>query len=199
MAKCLNCGEELTGDFCINCGSPAPKSKVNLDKSAVVNDITETEEVYAEAVEDTAEEVTEEVVADVPAPEPAPNVNTNINTNINPNRTAVQPYNPNPYNQNYNQNRFQGNYQTPPPLYNNNINVNMQNNTTSVGGWVGWLVLIAFTNIIGIIIMLCVSKDPSVKNFAKAELIIFGIVFVLTIIFMILCFIFPVLLISMDY
>ncbi len=67
----------------------------------------------------------------------------------------------------------------PPPVY-NNINVT-NTETTSVGGWFGWQILIGFLGIIGLIIMMCVSRDPSAKNFAKASLIwsIIGLVLVI--------------------
>lgn len=58
---------------------------------------------------------------------------------------------------------------TPPPVY-NNINVNT-NETTSTAGWFGWQALIAFLGIIGIIILLCTTRDESAKNYAKASLI----------------------------
>ncbi|MCQ2417073.1 MAG: zinc-ribbon domain-containing protein [Oscillospiraceae bacterium] len=44
--------------------------------------------------------------------------------------------------------------------------------TTSVGAWFGWYLLCAFLPIIGAIILLNVSKDPSVKNFAKLNIIL---------------------------
>ena len=50
---------------------------------------------------------------------------------------------------------------------------------TTFGGWVGWLLLCNFVPIIGQIIMLCVSKDPSAKNYAKLSLILFVIAIIL--------------------
>lgn len=48
----------------------------------------------------------------------------------------------------------------------------------STGQWIGWLLLCSFFPLIGVIIMLCVTKDPSAKNYAKLMLIlqIIGIV-----------------------
>ena len=53
-----------------------------------------------------------------------------------------------------------------------------QENVTSVGGWIGWILLCIFVPIIGVIVMLCVTKDPSAKNYAKLSLImmIIGVV-----------------------
>ena len=155
MAKCSNCGEEVTGSFCINCGTPAPESKVNLEK-------TETAE---------------------------PEI---VNTGEAVNKIeVVQP-------QNQYQNNFSGTAQanqnpTPPPVY-NNIQVNMPNVTTSVGGWIGWILLISFLNIIGVLIMLCATKDESAKNFAKAYLVFFGICIAITLVIMLICILIPVML-----
>lgn len=41
----------------------------------------------------------------------------------------------------------------------------------TTGQWFKWTLLISFLPIIGNIIMLCVVKDPSAKNFAKMMLI----------------------------
>ena len=50
--------------------------------------------------------------------------------------------------------------------------------TTSVGAWFGWYLLCAVLPLIGAIILLNVTKDPSAKNFAKLNIIlsIIGIV-----------------------
>lgn len=68
---------------------------------------------------------------------------------------------------------------TPPPVY-NNISVN-NTEVTTTGGWFGWQLLEAFLGIIGLIIMLCASRDESVKNYAKAKFIwaIIGLVIVI--------------------
>ena len=42
---------------------------------------------------------------------------------------------------------------------------------TSVGSWIGWLLLCSFFPLIGVIVMLCTVKDPSAKNYAKLFLI----------------------------
>lgn len=53
---------------------------------------------------------------------------------------------------------------------------------TSVGGWIGWLILCSLFPVIGQLIMLT-SKDQSTKNFAKAQLILMLIALVLFIAF----------------
>ncbi|MGN1132931.1 MAG: zinc-ribbon domain-containing protein [Oscillospiraceae bacterium] len=58
---------------------------------------------------------------------------------------------------------------------------------TGMGGWIGWLLLASFLPLIGTIIALCCSNDQSVKNWAKANLIITAIILVLVII---LCVVF---------
>ena len=42
----------------------------------------------------------------------------------------------------------------------------------TTGQWFGWLLLLAFVPLIGIIVMLCTVKDPSAKNYAKLMLIL---------------------------
>lgn len=79
----------------------------------------------------------------------------------------------------------QQNFQNPAPVY-NNITVSGNDNATGVGGWIGWMFLISFLPIIGHIIMLACSKDPSAKNFAKAQLVLYGIVLGLFLLFFIL-------------
>ncbi len=54
-----------------------------------------------------------------------------------------------------------------------------QTYVTSFLGWIGWLLLCTFVPIIGQIVMLCVSKDPSAKNYAKLSLILMAILLVL--------------------
>lgn len=63
----------------------------------------------------------------------------------------------------------------------NNISV-VQTTTTSVGGWIGWMILCAALPLLGVIIMLLASNDPSAKNFAKAQLILYAIATVIAII-----------------
>lgn len=74
------------------------------------------------------------------------------------------------------------------PVY-NNITVSGSDNATSVGGWIGWMFLLSFFPLIGQIIMLACSKDPSAKNFAKAQLILTGIILGLFLLFFILIFV----------
>ena len=87
----------------------------------------------------------------------------------------------------YNQQNAYGQYNQPtqynPQYYypNNNYGTQQANTPTgtSVGGWIGWLVLCSFLPIIGQIIMICSAKDDSTKNYAKAQLIFTAIVVVL--------------------
>ncbi len=55
--------------------------------------------------------------------------------------------------------------------------------STTILGWIGWILLCGVLPLIGPIIMACVSNDESAKNYAKATLIFyilaFGIAFVL--------------------
>ena len=53
---------------------------------------------------------------------------------------------------------------------------------TSIGGWIGWLLLSSFLPIIGMVIAICCSKDKSVKNWAIASFIISAIMVVLVIV-----------------
>lgn len=53
---------------------------------------------------------------------------------------------------------------------------------TSALGWFGWFMLISFVPLIGTIIMLCSTKDPTAKNYAKLTLILQIISLVLCII-----------------
>ena len=46
------------------------------------------------------------------------------------------------------------------------------NEITSTGLWFGWYLLIGFLPIIGSVIMLCATKDPSAKNYAKLMIIL---------------------------
>ena len=68
-------------------------------------------------------------------------------------------------------------YQQPMPP------IQQQSTATGIGGWLGWLLLASFLPLIGTIIALCCSNDQSVKNWAKANLIITAIALVLVIIF----------------
>lgn len=86
--------------------------------------------------------------------------------------------------------------QTPPPnTYNQSAvyaqpapNVNMYNvvsqqTATTVGGWIGWILLCSFLPLIGIIITICCANDESVKNWAKATLVIAAVTCLLYILF----------------
>lgn len=63
---------------------------------------------------------------------------------------------------------------------------NLENNCTSIGGWIGWWLLSFFLPVIGWIIAICVSKDQSVKNGIVAYIIVGAILLVLLIILAIL-------------
>ncbi len=97
----------------------------------------------------------------VPAPQntPAP-VPPQPNDYSNPQQgysNAQQNYQQNPYSQ---------------PVY----GYNTEKPTTSTGMWFCWQ-LLELIPLIGIIVMLCASEDESVKNYAKARLIWWGISF----------------------
>ena len=49
--------------------------------------------------------------------------------------------------------------------------MSQQREVTSAGGWFCWFLLLSFVPIIGTIIMLCSTKDPTAKNYAKLTLI----------------------------
>lgn len=70
----------------------------------------------------------------------------------------------------------------PPPVYNNTFNNVQAEDHTTIGGWIGWLLLCSFLPIIGHIIMLCTAKNKTIKNFVIAQFILLGISIVLTII-----------------
>jgi hypothetical protein len=77
-----------------------------------------------------------------------------------------------PYNQVYNQ-QFVPQYQQ---------DFTQLNITTSVIGWIGWLLLCSILPLIGQIIMICTAKDKSAKNFAKANLVVLVICVVIAVI-----------------
>lgn len=52
------------------------------------------------------------------------------------------------------------------------IPMGQQREVTSALGWLGWSLLCGFLPIIGAIIMLNVTKDPTAKNFAKLMIIL---------------------------
>ena len=58
------------------------------------------------------------------------------------------------------------------PVYTNVTVAPSPAHTTSIMGWIGWLLLISFLPIIGLIIMALAPQDESVKNYAKAGLIL---------------------------
>lgn len=71
-------------------------------------------------------------------------------------------------------------YQPMHAVPNQTVVVNQQQQETTVGGWIGWLLLCSFLPLFGQIIMLCCATDKSAKNYAKANLIFFLIALVLS-------------------
>ncbi len=61
-----------------------------------------------------------------------------------------------------------------PPAY-------QQEPTTTFWGWIGWL-LLSLIPFVGVIIAMTTAKDPSVRNYAKASLIMYAVAFVLGIV-----------------
>ena len=49
----------------------------------------------------------------------------------------------------------------------------------SMGQWLGWLAVCGFFPLVGVIVMLCVAKDPSARNYAKLMLILYIIAIVI--------------------
>ncbi len=75
----------------------------------------------------------------------------------------------------------------PQPVYSGNTGYGMPMSSpptevTSPIGWFGWYLLCSYLPIIGPIIMMNVSKDPSAKSFAKLTLVLSAIGLVLLII-----------------
>ncbi len=58
-----------------------------------------------------------------------------------------------------------------------------QEPVTSAGAWFGWTLLLGILPVIGAIIMLSASNDPSAKNYAKLMLILQAVVVGLYILF----------------
>ena len=67
-------------------------------------------------------------------------------------------------------------------------------NTTSVGGWIGWMLLIGFLPLIGLIIMALAATDPSAKNFAKANLLVIAIITIIALIITAIAILIPLVL-----
>jgi hypothetical protein len=87
-----------------------------------------------------------------------------------------------------------GAYTPPPanaqrPIY-NNISVVQPTNVTSPMGWIGWMLLCSCLPLLGQIIMLLAANDQSAKNFAKAQLILVAVITVISLIVVILMFMF---------
>ncbi|SDA25036.1 zinc-ribbon domain-containing protein [Ruminococcus sp. YE71] len=61
-----------------------------------------------------------------------------------------------------------------------------QSAATTVAGWIGWMLLCSFLPVIGQIIIIVSARDESLKNYAKATLILSAIAVVLTVIFYVL-------------
>lgn len=112
------------------------------------------------------------------------------NQAANNQQNAYGQYNQPNYNQQntygqYNQSQYGQQTQYNPQYYYPNGNYGAQQTNaptgTSVGGWIGWLLLCSFIPLIGQIIVMCCAKDDSTKNWAKAQLImtVIGVVLVL--------------------
>ena len=63
-----------------------------------------------------------------------------------------------------------------------------QDAVTSAGAWFGWTMLLGILPVIGAIIMLSASNDPSAKNYAKLMLILQAVVVGLYILFFVFVF-----------
>ena len=81
----------------------------------------------------------------------------------------------------------------PQPVY-NNISVPQVVNTTSVGGWIGWMFLCACLPLLGVIIMALAATDPSAKNFAKANLLLIAIGLIISLIILAIAILIPIIL-----
>ena len=57
-----------------------------------------------------------------------------------------------------------------------------RNDATTPLGWLGWSILISLLPIIGAVIMMCLAKDESTKNYAKLMLVLYIIVIILYVI-----------------
>lgn len=80
----------------------------------------------------------------------------------------------------------------PQPVF-TNVSVEQPTSSTSVMGWIGWLVLLGFLPVLGLIIMALAATDPSAKNFAKANLLILAIILAVVLIILILAIVIPLL------
>ena len=81
----------------------------------------------------------------------------------------------------------------PQPVY-NNISVPQVVNTTSVGGWIGWMFLCACLPLLVVIIMALAATDPSAKNFAKANLLLIAIGLIISLIILAIAILIPIIL-----
>ena len=81
----------------------------------------------------------------------------------------------------------------PQPVY-DNISVPQVVNTTSVGGWIGWMFLCACLPLLGVIIMALAATDPSAKNFAKANLLLIAIGLIISLIILAIAILIPIIL-----
>lgn len=61
---------------------------------------------------------------------------------------------------------------SPAPQPQNYVPMQEDRVVCTTGQWFGWLLLLAFLPLIGMIVMLCTAKDPSAKNYAKLMLIL---------------------------
>ena len=77
-----------------------------------------------------------------------------------------------------------------PPVF-HNISVEQPASSTSVMGWIGWMVLLWFLPVLGLIIMALAATDPSAKNFAKANLLVLAIILAVVLIILLLAIVVP--------
>lgn len=82
--------------------------------------------------------------------------------------------------------------QAPPPVF-TNVSVAQPSTETSVMGWIGWMVLLWFLPVLGLIIMALAATDPSAKNFAKANLLVIAIILGIVLIILLLAIVVPLL------
>ena len=90
------------------------------------------------------------------------------------------PYQNNPYQNTSYENQY-GTYQTPPQYYQPYYNT-QEEQPVSIGAWVGLLFLFAipFVNLITYIVILCVSRNKTLKNLVLAQFIVIGIAVVIS-------------------
>lgn len=71
----------------------------------------------------------------------------------------------------------------PQQVYYSPTYVNQPEEKTGIMGWFGWILLCQYIPFLGVIITICIAKDPSVKNWGKARLIMFIVDVIIVILF----------------